>query len=105
SFAVLLTNGDVLVEGASSTSYVFDGTNFTAGVAIPGSLMLLPTGQVLVGGTEVYTSSGTYLPAWAPAIQNVPSTVVRGSTYQISGTQFNGLSQANAFGDEFQTAT
>jgi hypothetical protein len=31
--------------------------------------------------------------------------VVRGSTYKISGTQFNGLSQANAFGDEFQTAT
>jgi hypothetical protein len=26
-------------------------------------------------------------------------------TYQISGTQFNGLSQAAAFGDEFQTAT
>jgi hypothetical protein len=32
-------------------------------------------------------------------------TVVRGSTYRISGTQFNGLSQAAAFGDEFQTAT
>jgi len=26
-------------------------------------------------------------------------------TYQISGTQFNGLSQAAAFGDEFETAT
>ena len=26
-------------------------------------------------------------------------------TYSISGTQFNGLSQANAFGDEYQTAT
>jgi hypothetical protein len=30
---------------------------------------------------------------------------VRGSTYKISGTQFNGLSQAAAFGDEYQTAT
>ena len=29
----------------------------------------------------------------------------RAGTYQISGTQFNGLSQANAFGDEFQVAT
>src|SRR5208337_3713740 len=33
------------------------------------------------------------------------STVTRGSTYSISGTQFNGLSQAAAFGDELQTAT
>ena len=31
--------------------------------------------------------------------------VNRGSTYKISGTQFNGLSQAAAFGDEYQTAT
>ena len=29
----------------------------------------------------------------------------RGKTYQISGTQFNGLSQAAAFGDEFETST
>jgi hypothetical protein len=31
--------------------------------------------------------------------------VTRGSTYQIVGTQFNGLSQAAAFGDELETAT
>jgi hypothetical protein len=31
--------------------------------------------------------------------------VTRGTTYKISGTQFNGLSQAAAFGDEFETAT
>ena len=67
--------------------------------------MVLPTGEVLVGGSEVYTSSGTYRPSWAPAIHSVPTTVVRGSTYKITGTQFNGLSQAAAFGDEYQTAT
>jgi hypothetical protein len=105
SFAVLLTNGNVLVEGDTGTSYVFDGTTLTPGVAIPGCLMVLPTGQVLVGGSEVYTASGTYQPAWAPAIHSVPTTVVRGSTYKITGTQFNGLSQAAAFGDEYQTAT
>ena len=105
SFAVLLTNGNVLVEGDTGTSYVFDGTTLTPGVAIPGCLMVLPTGQVLVGGSEVYTASGTYQTAWAPAIHSVPTTVVRGSTYKITGTQFNGLSQAAAFGDEYQTAT
>ena len=105
SFAVLLTNGNVLVEGDTGTSYVFDGTTFTPGVSIPGSLMLLPTGQVLVGGFEVYNSTGTYQTAWAPKIKSVPKTLVPGSTYKISGVQFNGLSQAAAFGDEYQTAT
>jgi hypothetical protein len=105
SFAVLLTDGNVLVEGDTGTSYVFDGTTLTPGVAIPGCLMVLPNGEVLVGGSEVYVSSGTYQSAWAPTIHSVPTTVTRGSTYKISGTQFNGLSQAAAFGDEYQTAT
>jgi len=107
SFAVLLTNGNVLVEGDSGTSYVFDGTTFTAGPFTPGSLMVLPNGEVLVGGgtTEVYTSAGTYQTSWQPTISTYPSTITRGSTYSISGTQFNGLSQAAAFGDELQTAT
>jgi hypothetical protein len=35
----------------------------------------------------------------------VATIVKRGSTYKISGTQFNGLSQAAAFGDEFETST
>jgi hypothetical protein len=107
SFAVLLTNGDVLVEGDSGTSYLFNGSTFTTGPYTPGSLMMLPTGQVLIGGgtTEVYTSSGTYQTSWQPEISTYPSTVVPGTTYSISGTQFNGLSQAAAFGDELQTAT
>jgi hypothetical protein len=107
SFAVLLTNGNVLVEGDSGTSYVFDGTTFTTGPYTPGSLMILPNGQVLVGGgpAEVYVPSGTYQSSWAPTISSYPSTLTPGSTYTISGTQFNGLSQAGAFGDEFQFAT
>jgi len=107
SFAVLLPNGDVLVEGDSGTSYVFDGTNLTPGPATFGSLMMLPTGQVLVGGgtTELYNPTGTYQTSWQPAISSYPSSVTRGSTYSITGTQFNGLSQAASFGDEFQTAT
>jgi hypothetical protein len=69
--------------------------------------MILPNGQVLIGGgtTEVYTSSGTYQTSWQPTISTFPSTITRGSTYPISGTQFNGLSQAASFGDELQTAT
>jgi hypothetical protein len=107
SFAVLLTNGDVLVEGDSGNSYLWNGTNFTKSLFTPGSLMILPNGQVLVGGgtTEVYTSTGTYESSWQPTISTYPSSVTPGSTYSISGTQFNGLSQASTFGDEFQFAT
>jgi hypothetical protein len=67
--------------------------------------MLLPTGEVLVGGVAVYRGTGTYQPLWRPVVTSAPSSVGRGATYQISGKRFNGLSQANAFGDEMMTAT
>jgi hypothetical protein len=38
-------------------------------------------------------------------ITTYAKSVTRGSTYKISGKQFNGLSQAASFGDEDQTAT
>lgn len=105
SFAALLPNGDVLVEGDSGKGYLWDGNKLTATSNVPGCLMVLPTGQILVAGAEVYNESGTYQTSWQPAITTSPATVTRGSTYSISGTQFNGLSQANSFGDEYQTAT
>jgi len=104
SFAVLLPSGNVLVEGGA-TSYEWDGVNFFPTLATPGSLIVLPTGQVLVGGSQVYNPTGTYEPGWAPTISKVASVLRHGLTYGISGTQFNGLSQAAAFGDEFETAT
>jgi hypothetical protein len=105
NFAALLPNGHVLVEGNSGTTYEFDGTTLTPGPFAFGSLMVLPTGEVIVGGSQLYTSSGTYETSWAPVITSFPGSVTRGKTYKISGQQFNGLSQAAAFGDEFETAT
>lgn len=108
SFAALLPSGNVLVEGNSGTLYEFDGKNMTPGPSAGFgyvSLMMLPTGEVLVGGSQVYKSKGSYQASWAPKITKFPSSVTRGSTYQIFGKQFNGLSQAAAFGDELETAT
>ena len=106
NFAALLTNGKVLVEGNSGRLYEFDGTKLTPTLfSNGGSLLVLPTGQILVGGAEVYTSSGSYLPSWQPVISLVRPPSSRGQTYLIFGGQFNGLSQANAFGDEYETAT
>ncbi|MBV8977385.1 MAG: hypothetical protein JO261_14640 [Alphaproteobacteria bacterium] len=101
-----LPNGHVLVESSSGTLYEFDGTNL---IKEPfsgfGVMMPLPSGEVLVGGFGVYKSTGTYDASWAPTITAFPANVTRGSSYQISGTQFNGLSQGAAFGDEFDTHT
>jgi hypothetical protein len=108
SFATLLTNGDAMVEGNNSgTLYTWDGTNFTStGLRGNGIMTVLPNGQILIGGSAVYTSSGQYQTAWQPTISTYPSTVTPGSTYPISGTQFNGLSQAGGgMGDEYQSST
>ncbi|HUI84873.1 MAG TPA: hypothetical protein VL240_11650 [Candidatus Binatia bacterium] len=105
NFAVLLTNGKVLVEGNSGRLYEFDGTNFTPTLFSSGSLIVLPTGEVLVGGSQVYTASSGALQFLAPIVTYVPANLQRGQSYSIFGHQFSGWSQAAAFGDEFETAT
>ena len=73
---------------------------------------MLPTGQILWlvadGRTidvELYTSTGVPDPAWAPTITSVPSKLRRGQSYQISGTQFNGLSCGSDYGDDATMAS
>ena len=107
SWAALLPSGNVLVAGNFGRFYEFDGTNLTFTISGYGALMMLPSGQALVSGNQVqlYNPTGTYLPAWAPTITTFPGAITRGSSYPISGTQFNGLSQAAGFGDEFETST
>jgi hypothetical protein len=107
SYVTLLTNGDAMVEGDSGELYLWDGATLTdTDVNTESEFTVLPTGQILIGGYEVYNSAGTYKAAWQPTISNYPSTVTRGQTYQIYGTQFNGLSQAGGgMGDEFQSCT
>ena len=95
----------MLVVGNSGTLYEFDGSKLTSTAEDSGSLLVLPTGEVLIGGFTAYTSTGKYQSGWAPKITAFAATVARGSTYKISGQQFNGLSQALAFGDEFESAT
>lgn len=106
-WAALLPNGHALVETNSGRLYEFDGSSMKAESNVSGdaTLLLLPSGNVLIGGTKIYVGGGTYQAAWQPTITGYPATVTRGSTYKVSGTQFNGLSQANAFGDELQAST
>jgi hypothetical protein len=125
--AAILPDGNVLIDvgpqspcySAGSHFYEFNGSTLTA-VAGPsraasdptyvGRMLVLPTGQILFtdGSTtvEAYTASGTYSSAWQPTITSVSATLNPGSTNNlIEGTQFNGLSQGAAYGDDAQMAT
>lgn len=107
SFGVLEPSGNVIIFGVSGALYEFNGTTFTQVGSSGGPPLLLPTGQIMMLGATVtlYNPTGSPSASWAPHVKTWPSTVVPGTTYRISGTQFNGLSQAMAFGDEFQNAT
>jgi hypothetical protein len=125
--ASLLPSGHVLIMASPGVYnngvqfFEWTGTKFAnapniAGASdIPsfvGDMLLLPTGQVLLttqGGTSpqvlVYTAKGSAKAAWAPTVTSVPATLTRGTQYVIKGTQFNGLSQGAAYGDDTQSAT
>jgi hypothetical protein len=72
-------------------------------------LLLLPNGQVLEddgsSDIEVYTSNRSPQTSLAPKITSVTTTLAPGSTYKITGTGFNGYTQANFYGDDDQQAT
>lgn len=124
--AALETSGNVIVEASPFSGtfsspakfYEWDGTALNALPAPPnaantpsfaGHLLLLPNGQIMYtdfsNDVEFLTSTGTYSTSWQPTITSVSTTLSAGTTYPISGTQFNGLSQANAYGDDFQDST
>lgn len=108
AYAILEPSGNVLVFGVYGV-YEWDGKTFkqVQGLQDTGAPVLLPTGQVIMlgQGINVYKPKGSPKASWAPTIESFPSTIAPGKTYEITGTQFNGLSQAAAFGDENQNAT
>jgi|SRR5579884_1220225 len=125
--ACLLPNGNVLclasppfsaTSGARFYEYVtYDylpqvaSTQTASSIfSFMGCLLLLPTGQVLctdgyANDVEIYTPGGAPDPSWAPTISSCPSSLDSCQSYLISGTQFNGLSQAVGYGDDYQAAT
>jgi hypothetical protein len=81
-----------------------------AGNVLFGSHMLLvPSGQVLfANGTpniQVYTPAPGVVDSARPDIEEAPSRVVPGFSYRLTGTGFNGVSQAVSFGDDASSAT
>ena len=75
-----------------------------------GHLMILPTGQTMFtdfsGTVEIYTPAQGVVSGVAPTINSVSSTINSPSTNNtLSGIQLNGLTENNAYGDDYQGAT
>src|SRR6202008_38784 len=125
--AALETNGNVIVMAslnsgtftAPANFYEWNGSTLNGFPAPPnavndasfvGHLLVLPTGQIMftdfTTDVEILTTAGTFKGSWQPTIKSAPTSVSTGvSNYLIKGTQFNGLTQGSAYGDDFQDAT
>ena len=125
----LMINGNVLFPAAPvdgiignylppCTFFEFDGTNIISSTNVPnnncptyvGRLLLLPNGEIMWAredGSAYYSFQykGTPNNNWRPVITACPNVILDGSTIQISGRQFNGLSQAVSYGDDYSAAT
>ncbi len=122
--AALEPSGKVLmmtspgIFGGGGVFLEWDGTSLTKVPAPPnapndssfqGHLLVLPTGQILftdyTNDVEVYTPTGTPYPGIAPSALLASVALSRGSSFVLFGNRFNGASQTNAYGDDFQDAT
>jgi hypothetical protein len=128
--ACLLPNGRVLcvagpVDGVSgdylSPTYFFEfdpvagtisavaGPGNSGSPPFAGRMILLPTGDMMFSNSsqdvEIYVTDGAPQDWFRPTLTSPPAALTRGSTYTIHGTQFTGLSQAVAYGDDASMAT
>ena len=70
---------------------------------------MLPSGQIMftdyTQDVEILTSAGSNYTGWTPTAL-IPQLVFnRGQSYRLVGNRFNGASQNNFYGDDYQDAT
>ncbi len=125
--AALEPNGKVLmmaspgVFNSPSTFLEWDGTALSEIPGPPnapfdssffGSMLVLPTGQILLcdfsNDIEIFTPTATaprLEAAERPVVAFTPVILQGGGSYEAFGFRFNGMSQGAAYGDDFQGAT
>ena len=124
--AALETNGKVLMmaspgDGSFGAAFFeWDGKNLTQVPGTPnapgdkaffGNMLVLPTGQILLtdfsNDIEIFTPAASHRGEQesAPLVVFTPLLLSRGSSHQIFGFRFNGMSQAAAYGDDVQAAS
>jgi len=98
---------DGQTNGIAQVSDPTDAASFTS---FQWNFVVLPNGQILALETDgsnvwLYNPAGEPSAAWKPGISSAPGTIAPGMSYDISGTQFNGVTQGAAYGDDQQSAT
>lgn len=100
-------------KGKVTTLQVNDPTTAPSTSSFEGSMLMLPTGQVLWDNSQVspnevatYTPKGTPKSTWLPVVSSVSATLSVGSKGNaISGTNFNGFDLGAVYGDDAQMST
>ncbi len=95
---------------ANTLTNTANPTNCPGDSSYVGHLMMLPTGQIMFtdfsGTVEIYTPASGTVSGVAPTINAISGSIGSPSTNNaLSGTQLNGLSENNAYGDDYQGAT
>lgn len=95
---------------ANTLTNTANPTNCPGDSSYVGHLMVLPTGQIMFtdfsGLVEIYTPAAGVVAGVAPTINALTGSIGSPSTNTVlSGTQLNGLSENNAYGDDYQGAT
>ena len=109
----LYQSGCQFVEYDPSTNTLANTANPTdcpGDSSYVGHLMILPTGQIMFtdfsGLVEIYTPAPGVVAGVAPTINPLSGAVGSPSINTVlSGTQLNGLSENNAYGDDYQGST
>jgi hypothetical protein len=95
-------NGTALTKIAGPPNASIDGAYY-------GHFLELPSGHLLFSDfstdLEVFFPKGSFKSAWQPKITSVPTTLTHGKSYVVKGTQFSGLTNGGAYGDDFQDST
>jgi hypothetical protein len=124
--AALEINGNVLMMASPglfnppATFLEWDGRqlnpvdgppNAPVDTSYQGHMLMLPTGQILFtdfsNNVQIFTSAGSPYTGWDPQVVLPTShpAFTRGTTVLLQGYNFNGASQNNSYGDDFQDAT
>lgn len=116
----MLPNGDVLFEASPpdagpTTIFEFNPVTNTYTDVTPrngfplraGTMLVLPTGQIMVTNEtrriDVFTPDGSPNVAWQPTITTITDN--GNKVFTLTGTQLNGISEGAAFGDDAEMAS
>ncbi|MFZ0794492.1 MAG: hypothetical protein WAM65_12005 [Candidatus Korobacteraceae bacterium] len=103
------TGGQMFEWNGSTLTEVVNPPNGPSDSSYYGHFLMLPTGQImfadLSNDIELFNSVGSQYTVWTPTVLLTNLVFSRGSTVKINGSKFNGATQNNAYGDDFQDAT